>query len=141
MSTKKLSKQAGITARTPMRVRLKGGGFMMFLVGSAKRFNEMDELRQIEGNIFPCGFAKRGALLCRTKESSARWFLAFKVIILASALPVVSNSGFMRQKTIFPQWMPAPRIALAYGRSPLKLFWSLVEAHTCNRQKLCRLLS
>jgi D-glycero-alpha-D-manno-heptose-7-phosphate kinase len=42
-----------------------GGGFMMFLVDPSKRIRVIRELEKAGGEIFPCGFSKRGAISWR----------------------------------------------------------------------------
>jgi D-glycero-alpha-D-manno-heptose-7-phosphate kinase len=43
-----------------------GGGFMMFLVQPAKRFSVIRFLETQGGQVFPCGFSKRGAISWRS---------------------------------------------------------------------------
>jgi D-glycero-alpha-D-manno-heptose-7-phosphate kinase len=43
-----------------------GGGFMMFVVEPEKRLAVINELTSCGGQVFPCGFSKRGATSWRT---------------------------------------------------------------------------
>jgi D-glycero-alpha-D-manno-heptose-7-phosphate kinase len=42
-----------------------GGGFMMFLVDPSRRISVIRELERAGGEVFPCGFSKRGAFSWR----------------------------------------------------------------------------